>query len=411
MPIISNLTSLFRIFRHPNYRVYAIGNSISLVGLWMQRIATGWLAWELTNSGGWLGVIVFADLFPTVIFGPIGGAVADRWNRLRLLTIGQYLAMGQAVVLFVLLISGLLTIWILFGMTIFLGIVSAFNQPARTSLIPSLVPRDDLANVVAINSVIFNLARFLGPAAAGVTIVSMGLAAAFAANALSYLVFIIALSRIQLSPPSSHKRKTARLMVELRDGFHYTASHTGIATVLLLLIATGVGGRPIVELLPGFADRHFNSGAEGLAILTSSIGIGAVIGGIWLSASTTSLSFVAIALRSSMFLAVSTSLFALSTSLWSAVVILLVAGFTMATSGIATQTYIQLAVDGEKRGRVLSIYGLIFRGAPAVGALAMGFASDYVGLSAPVLFGALLIIAVGLWVRNRLKDPLCENIL
>ena len=411
MSIITNLTGMLRIFRHRNYRVYAIGNSTSLVGLWMQRIATGWLAWEMTGSGAWLGAIIFADLFPTVIFGPIGGAVADRWSRLRILTIGQYLAMIQAFVLFALLISDALTIWILLWLSIFVGIVSAFNQPARISLYPSLVPRKDLAVALATNSVIFNLARFIGPAMAGMTIVTFGVAAAFAANALSYLVFIAALSQLKLTPRKADEKNRRRFIEDLRDGFAYTGSHKGIATILILLIATGLGARPIIELLPGFAAQHFNSGAEGLAILTSSIGIGAVFGGIWISGKAKSTPLTSVALSTSVLLAVSSAMFSFSTSFWFAVPILLAVGAMMAASGIATQTYIQLSVDADMRGRVVSIYGMIFRGAPALGALAMGAASDYVGLIWPVIIGSLLIMIISLWVHRRLKDPLGENIL
>lgn len=406
MSILSNFTAILRIFRHQNYRIYCIGNSISLVGLWMQRIATGWLAWDMTGSGAWLGAIVFADLFPTVFFGPLGGAAADRWNRLRILTIGQYLAMAQATVLFVLLISGLLTIWMLLWLSIFVGVVSAFNQPARISLYPSLVPREDLGIAVATNSVIYNLARFIGPAIAGVTIVSFGIAAAFAANALSYVVFIVALSRVKITRRKDSEKKKGRLIEDLRDGFRYTLAHKGITNILILLIATGVGARPITELLPGFSAQHFNSGADGLAILTSSIGIGAVIGGIWISGKANSTSMTSFTLATSVFLAIATVLFSLTSSFWLAVPVLLVLGAMMAASGIATQTYIQLAVDGEMRGRVVSIYGLIIRGAPALGALIMGFASDYVGLSWPVVFGCLIILIVSFWVRRRLKHPL-----
>ncbi len=393
---------MLHIFRHYNYRIYAIGNSISLIGLWMQRIATGWLAWEMTGSGAWLGAIIFADLFPTVIFGPVGGAMADRWSRLGILKAGQYLAMVQAITLFFLLISGTLTIWILLWLSIFLGTVAAFNQPARISFYPALVPREDLPMAVATNSVIFNLARFIGPAVAGITIVNFGVAAAFAANALSYVIFIAALSRIRLDSNNSGERKNTRLLADLRNGFRYTVSHEGIFTLLILLFATGIGARPITELLPGFAAIHFASGAEGLAILTSSVGIGAVIGGVWISGRGGSISVKLVTLVASIVLAISAALFSFAHSFWIAVPLLLVVGGTMAVTGISTQVYIQLAVDGEMRGRVVSIYGLILRGAPAIGALGMGIASDYTGLTWPVVFGAAIIIAVGAWVRTRL---------
>lgn len=401
MKMFSGLTSGLSAFRHRNYRIYATGNSLSLIGMWMQRIATGWLAWELTGSGAWLGAIAFADLFPTVIIGPFAGALADRLNRLRLTQISQALAMCQATALFVFMVSGLMSIWLLLVMTLLQGMIIAFNQPARFALISALVPREDLANIVAINSIIFNLARFIGPAMAGIIIVSVGVAAAFAINAASYLVFLYALSRLELGPDVEPKRERGKFSTDLIEGLKYTVTHKGIAAILILLIAAGIGGRPIVELLPGFSDKVFSSGADGLAILTSSIGVGAIIAGLWLSGRSGSMSLIHVALGSSLMLAITTIWFALTQSLWAAVPALVAGGFAMAASGIAAQTLIQLSVDGAMRGRVLSLFGLIFRGAPAVGALAMGFASDYVGLSLPVIFGAVIIIAAWGWTWLR----------
>jgi MFS family permease len=177
------------LLRNADFSIYAAGSTVSLIGMWMQRIAIGWLTWELTKSGVWLGIVAFADFFPVLVIGPIAGAAADRWDRLRVVKTSQSISLMQATVLFGITVSGHINIGLLVALSAFQGVVVAFNQPARLALVPSLVPQADLASAVAINSVVFNLARFIGPMFAGLAIVWSGVAAAFAANALSYVVF------------------------------------------------------------------------------------------------------------------------------------------------------------------------------------------------------------------------------
>lgn len=386
--------------RHPNYGLYTAGSGVSLIGTWMQRVATGWLTWELTGSGAWLGLVSFADLFPTVIVGPIAGAIADRWDRLTVTRISQSLAMLQAVTLFTLTVTGLINIYLLLGLVGFLGSVAAFNQPARLALIPSLVPRENLMAAVAVNSIVFNLARFIGPAAAGVAIVSGGVAFAFALNAMSFGFFLLALSRIRLEPAETRLAKR-NIFADLADGFRYAMSHAGIAPLLLLLIVTSIGVRPVIELMAGFAASVFAAGAAGLAMLSSAIGIGAVVGGVWLAGRAEPEGLTRIVLRATFALVVTTMLFAATNVLWVGLAAMLMLGFCMVGAGVGTQTLIQLAVDSKMRGRVLSLYGLIFRGAPAIGALLMGVASEAVGLQLPLAMGALCVLVAWIWARSR----------
>src|SRR4051812_43155898 len=188
-----------RAVRNPNYRVYCLGNLVSLCGTWLQRIAIGWLTWQLTQSGTWLGLVSFADLFPTVILSPIAGTLADRRDRLAVVKVTQCLAMVQAIALAALTWAGAITIGWLFALAAAMGVVNAINQPARLAMIPSLVTRADLSAAVALNSTIFNTARFIGPAIAGVVIAGGSIELAFALNALSYVVFLTALQRIRLA--------------------------------------------------------------------------------------------------------------------------------------------------------------------------------------------------------------------
>jgi predicted MFS family arabinose efflux permease len=395
----SGFGGIARALRNSNYGLYTAGNAASLIGTWMQRIAVGWLTWQLTGSGAWLGAMAFADLFPTVLIGPIAGVAADRWDRLRVTKISQALAMAQSIVLFLLTVSGMITIEMLLVLTAALGVIAGFNQPARLALIPSLVQREDLAAAVAINSIIFNSARFIGPAVAGVMIVAGGISAAFAANAVSFVFFLVALSRIHLAPePSIVSTRRGSLLGDVAAGIRYAGGHPGIAPLLLLLIVVCLCVRPVVELLPGFAAVVFGSGADGLAVLTSTVGAGAVLGGLWLARrSSDPAGLTTIALANTLVLALALLAFVASDRWWFAIPTLAVLGACMVIAGVGTQTLLQLSVAGSMRGRVMSLYGIIFRGGPAIGALIMGVASDSAGLRLPLAVGALLAVLAWLW--------------
>jgi MFS family permease len=399
MPIarLSSLRIIDLPLRNPNFGLYSVGSAISLIGMWMQRIAVGWLTWQLTGSGFWLGIVAFADFFPVVVIGPLAGAAADRWDRLTVVKISQTLLLLQASLLFWLTANGSMTIELLVGLTVFQGAVVAFNQPARLVLVPSLVPQADLATAVAINSVVFNLARFIGPACAGVAIVWSGVPAAFAANALSYVPFLAALSRIRIESAPAAPAKQRSMMADLAEGIRYTALHPGIAALLVLLTALGIGGRPLSELLPGIAADVFHSGAGGLSLLASSMGGGAILGGLWLGQRAHASNLVQIAVASSMVGAVAIVVAIATNTMWIAIPAVAIVGLSTSIAGIAIQSSIQLATDHAMRGRVMGLYGLIFRGAPAVGALAAGATAAYFGLRLPIILGALLVLCAGLW--------------
>jgi MFS family permease len=398
--------------RNANFGLYSAGSGISLIGMWMQRIAIGWLTWQLTESGFWLGVIAFADFFPVILIGPFAGAAADRWDRLRVVKVSQTISLLQATTLFAVTASGHVTVGILVALTAFQGVIVAFNQPARLALVPSLVPEKDLASAVAINSIVFNLARFVGPMLAGLAIVWSGVAAAFAANAISYIPFLLALARIRIDATAHVSARKRSLGTDLKEGIRYTATHPGIAALLVLLIALGLGGRPLNELLPGFAADVFCAGAGGLAIMATTIGGGAILGGVWLGHRARSSSLVWVTLGSSFTGALAAVAVVLTDRLWVAEPALFIFGFSMSVSGIAIQTMIQLATQRNMRGRVMGLYGLIFRGAPALGALAAGAASAQVGLRWTIFFGALLVMATWLWcyfIRERITAALASQ--
>jgi predicted MFS family arabinose efflux permease len=372
------------------FAVYTAGSAVSLVGMWMQRVAVGWLMWELTGSGTWLGLAAFADLFPTFFTAPFAGAAADRWDRLSVSRVTQSLAMVQAFSLFLLTATGHITPVLLFLLTAVGGVLAAFNQPARLALITSLVPRSEIVPAVGVNAIVFNLARFVGPALGGALIVTWGISATFLANAVSYLVFLYALGRIGKLPPEGPPAKRGSFAAELVEGLRYVVRDRGVGLLLLLSVITSIGSRPAIELLPGFSAAVFEAGAEGLAILTSAVGIGAILGGFWIGGRADARGLTGVALFYSLALSLAFLLFTATTNLWVAALVLGATGFCMSCSGIASQTLVQLSVPSAMRGRVLSIYGLIFRGCPALGALLMGSAAERLGFRAPVLVGSVL---------------------
>ncbi len=412
MPVSSLLRAplLALLARNANFRTFTIGNTVSLVGMWMERIAVGWLTWQLTESGFWLGVVAFADFFPVVVIAPFAGALADRWDKVRVVQVSQFILLIQAIVLWGATASGHITVTLIVLLTAIHGIVVAFNQPARLALVPSLVPRADVGAAVAINAVSFNLARFIGPIFAGLAIVWSGVAAAFAANAVTYVVYLVALSRIRIAPAEEDQAAAPTgFFAEIRDGIRYTATHPAIGSLLFLLIALGVGGKPLTELMPGFADEVFQAGAAGLSILASSVGAGAILAGLWLGNRTHSSNLLGIALVTTLGQAVAAVAIIATDRLWLAVPAVLVYGFCIAASGIASQTLVQLASARHMRGRVMSLYGLVFRGGPAIGALGAGIISVHLGLRWPVAIGAMLLVMAWLWtylIRRRIEAAL-----
>ncbi len=391
-------------FRNRTYGIYAAGNAVSLIGTWMQRISVSWLTWEMTHSGLWLGMMAFADFFPGLVVGPVAGAFADRTDQLAVVKSSQLVSLLQAMLLFALTAAHHLNIWELVTLTAFQGAVVAFNQPARLALVPSLVAESDLGSAIAINSVIFNVARFIGPMVAGLVIVWSGVAASFAANAASYVVFLLALCWVRIGDTTAKPHKRQKFATDFREGIRYTASHPAIGALLLLLTAIGIGGRPLNQLLPGFAAQIFHLGAGAFSILASSAGAGAIVGGVWLGHRSQSAQLPGIAIVTTILGALAAIGVSATSDLWIAVPGVAIFGFCLSSAGIAIQTVIQLSSERSMRGRVMGMYGLIFRGAPAIGALAAGSASLYFGLRWPVIVGALIVIAAGAWTFGKREE-------
>lgn len=393
-----------------NYRVYTIGNGISLIGIWLQRVAVGWLAWDLTHSGTWLGLIAFADLAPVVVLSPMAGALADRRDRVWVIRVTQLVAMSQAALLFALVASGWISIWSLFLLTAALGAVNAFAQPARLALIPSLVDREALPSAVAINSILFNNARFIGPAIAGVVIAEGSVSLAFALNALSYVAFQVSLARLGRVPvdhPVASGRR--RMLTETLEGYLYVMRHPGIGPMMALFAASALACRGFIEMLPGFADGVFHRGPQGLAWLVATAGLGAMAGGAWMAMRRGIGGLTRLVVAHTLLISVALVAFTATDIFWVALPCLFVAGAGLVVTGISAQTLVQSAVNPAMRGRIMGLYGMIFRGGPALNALFIGLLSSQLGLRLPLAAGAL--IAVLFWAWAAWRQPAIAAVL
>jgi predicted MFS family arabinose efflux permease len=269
-------------------------------------------------------------------------------------------------------------------------------------MVRALVPVESLPSAVATNSIMWNMARFVGPALAGFIIAQYGVAWAFLLNAISYSAFIFALFSLNLPPRPISTRAKASLLADMREGVAYVSRHPGLGPVLLLLIINAITVRPYVELLPGFADAVFGAGVDGFVALTAAIGIGAIVAGIWIGGREGFEGLTRFAIDGVLLMAAAVLVFAATESVWVGLFGAALSGVAMVISGVAMQSLIQQAADPDKLSRVLSLYGLSFRAGPAAGALIMGGASEIFGLQAPVVAGALICLIGWAWARKRM---------
>ena len=400
---MGSLGALGRALSHRNAQIFFGASLTSWTGLWVHRLAVIWLAWEMTSSAFWVGMIAFCELVPAVVCSPIAGAIADRSDRVRLTMVTQMVIGLQAVAVAALLAADMLSIGVLLALELVSGIGSSFAQPARQSLMPSLVPRADLPAAVACNSLCYNVARFIGPAIAGPLIAFGGVIPAVLVNAASY--FIATLTMPLLHVPADERRGHApegSVWAEAAQGFRYAARHPGIGPILLYAAIVSVLMRGIPEILPPFVERLFHRGPDGLAMLTAAIGVGALVSGLWVASRGRITGATRLGITAAAAQAVATAGF-VATS-WFPFALLCAALFGAASSvhGISIQTLVQNASAGPMRGRVLSLWGMITRACPATGALALGAAGEAFGLRLPVLVAMALVMLTFAWGLTRL---------
>jgi predicted MFS family arabinose efflux permease len=389
--------------KNRDYGIFAIAHIPGLIGMWAQRIAIGWLAWELTGSPAWLGAIAMADLLPAIFLAPISGALADRINIAKLMIYTQIFVVAHSALLWALTMSGLMNIWLLFALALLLGFNNPFSTAARHNLVPLLVPSKDLGAAISFNSLNFNLARFLGPALAGVVIATSSVAAVFAIEVIAECILLVTLYflRVRPQPRRQSGGGLKPLGRDIREGVVYAAGHPGIGPVLALLFFSAITSRPSLELLPGFADEVFGRGAVGLGWLGASVGAGGILGSIWLARRGAIKGLTHLVIMQTLAMNLALIVFALAGNFWVALPFMALTGFFMVGNGTGTQVLLQWAVDPMMRGRVLSLFTLLFRGMPALGALIIGIAAEQFGLQHTVAGAAVLSIGFWVWAYRR----------
>ena len=406
-----------RALRHRNFQFFFSGQLISLIGTWMQTVAQSWLVYRLTGSGLKLGAVGFASQIPVFLFAPLGGITADRFNRQRVVVATQISSMLLAFVLAaVTLMHGIESrVWLIFVLAALLGVVNAFDIPARQAFLVDMVGKEDLMNAIALNSSMFNGARVIGPSVAGVLVAKLGEGWCFFANGVSYIAVIIGLLMMRVHAPVRVSRHTPPLQ-HIIEGFQFVRRTAPIRALLLLLGLVSITGMPYVVLMPIFADRILHSGGQEFAALIGSTDLGAVRLGILMGAAGVG------ALLGALTLAVRTGvkglarwvtvccagfggsliLFAASRSFWLSVCLLLPVGYFIMLQMASSNTLIQAMVPDAMRGRAMAVYSMMFMGMAPVGSLLGGTLSDRLGAPLTVAIGGLASIAGAWWFGTQL---------
>jgi MFS family permease len=384
----SRLPVIFRALRHRNYRLFFSGQIISLVGTWMQSVAQSWLVYRLTGSSFLLGLVGFASQIPVFLLAPIGGVVADRYSRHRIVIATQTTAMLLAFVLSALTLLGHIRVWEIMALASLLGLVNAFDIPARQAFVVDMVNSEDLINAIALNSSMVNGARILGPAIAGVTVAAIGEGWCFFANAVSYIAVIVGLA-LMVVTWRERDRHAASGLESIKEGFQWVARAGPIRALLLLLGLVSLTGMPYAVLMPIFADEILHGGARGLGLLMGSSGVGALAGTLTLAAKREVRGLGRWVTFACMGFGASMILFALSRSFLLSMALLVPVGFSMMLQMSASNTLIQTMAPDELRGRVMAVYSMMFMGMAPFGALLAGVIANHIGAPHTVALGGL----------------------
>lgn len=386
------IENIFRAFESRNYRLYFAGQGISLIGTWMQQTAMSWLVYRLTGSLVLLGIVSFSAQIPAFLLSPIAGVLSDRVNRHRVLIATQTLEMLQAFALWGLVFTDTIQVWHIIILAIFLGVVSAFDMPARQAFVAEMVEkREHLGNAIALNSAMFNGARLIGPSIAGIAIATIGEAACFLLNAISFLSVIVALLAMRIKPKEKIV-KTSKMLHGLKEGFSYAFGTPGIRAAILLFALVSLVGMPYAVLMPAFASDVLHGGPETLGFLMASTGAGAVIGAIMLAARKDVTGLVKIIPGTAAIFGIGLILASFARSIFTAIPLLVLAGFGIMVQMAATNTYLQTNVEDDKRGRVMSIYVMAFTGMVPLGSLVAGGIAESIGVPGTMTIGGLCSI-------------------
>ena len=399
---------MFRALKHKNYKLFFSGQSISMIGTWMTRIATSWLVYKLTGSALLLGVVGFSGQIPSFVLAPFAGVLVDRWDRHKLLIVTQVLAMIQSGVLALLVLTDLVQIWHVIALSIFQGLINAFDMPARQAFVVEMVTdRADLPNAIALNSSLVNVARLLGPSIGGVIIAGVGEGWCFAIDAVSYIAVIVSLMMMTVAPAVRKATKDADILGQLKEGFNYVVGFPPISKILLLLAFVSLVGMPYTVLMPIFANEILHGGPYTLGLLMASSGTGALCGAIFLASRKTVLGLGRFIPRMAGLFGVGLMAFSFSRFIWLSMILMFVTGLGFMVQMAVSNTLIQTLVDEDKRGRVMSFYTMAFMGTAPFGSLLAGGLADRIGAPYTLLIGGAGCVAGAIWFARalpRLRD-------
>jgi MFS family permease len=388
----SGLTNTFRSLRYKNYRLFFAGQSISLIGTWIQRIATPWLVYHMTGSPFLLGLVGFAGQIPTFILSPFAGVYTDRWNKYRILIFTQIAAMIQALALALLFFTDTIQVWHIVVLNIILGIVNSLDVPARQSLIIHMVEKkEDLGNAIALNSSMVNGARLLGPSIAGVLIALTGEGVCYLINGLSYVFVIISLLLMKLNLPEG-KKNNRPVLHELKEGFNYTFGFLPIRYIILLLALVSIMGMSYTVLMPVFAKEVLHGGAHTFGFLMGASGFGALMGAFFLASRKKVVGLESVIPIACGIFGIGLVAFSFSRVMWLSVPLMVFTGVGMMLQMATSNTILQTITDDDKRGRVMSFFTMAFMGTAPFGSILAGSLAKLLGTPHTILIGGLSCI-------------------
>ncbi|HWE51959.1 MAG TPA: MFS transporter [Bryobacteraceae bacterium] len=392
-------SATLRALRHRNFQLFFAGQLISLVGTWMQNVAQSWLVYRLTGSSALLGLVSFVGQIPVLLLSPVGGYAADRWNRRTVVILTQSISMVLALALAGLTLTNTIQIREVFVLAALLGVVNSFDIPARQSFLVEMVGKEDMINAIALNSSMFNGARIAGPAIAGILVAQIGEGWCFFANGISYIAVIGGLLAMRMGPFQPAPRSLSAFHT-IREGFRYVARTGPVLALLSIVGVLSFAGLPYLVLMPIYADSIFHEGPAGLGILMGVAGLGALIGALLLASRTVLTGLTRWVALAMVIFGITLGAFAYSRSLWFSCAMLLLMGFTGMIQMGAANTLIQSMVPDYLRGRVMSVYSMMYMGVGPFGAMFAGFAADDFGAPATLAVGAgtcLIAAAIYVW--------------
>ena len=391
------MSHAWRALRHRNFKLFFAGQTISLIGTWMTRLATSWLVYRMTHSALLLGVVSFAGQIVSFLLGPIAGVWVERLNRRKLLIWTQAAAAIQSLALAALTLAHVITLWEIIALMALQGLINAFDMPGRQSFLVQMVEdRNDLSNAIAINSSMANGARLIGPAIAGILIAAVGEGWCFLIDGLSYFAVIASLLLMRIKPLNIGRNATS-MLEQIREGWDYVRLFRPIRIILLLFALLSLMGWPYSVLLPVFAGQVLHGGAHTLGWLTGASGVGALISALSLAVRKSVVGLTRMLQIASAMLGAALILFGLSHTLWLSLVLMVFVGFGLMQGASVSNTIIQSLVTDDKRARVMSYYTMAFFGAAPFGSLLAGALAHRIGAPHTVIITGAFCIAGSLW--------------